>query len=69
MELFSKLMHGGDYNPEQWLDRPDIGCTEPGMVDGLLESPLYGPETNPQSLAAGRTFPAWTQTGLETFCQ
>ena len=25
--LFSKLngfVHGGDYNPEQWLDRPDI---------------------------------------------
>ena len=20
----SGLMHGGDYNPEQWLDRPDI---------------------------------------------
>ena len=24
------IMHGGDYNPEQWLDRPDIleedGC-------------------------------------------
>ena len=19
-----KLLHGGDYNPEQWLDRPDI---------------------------------------------
>lgn len=18
------LLHGGDYNPEQWLDRPDI---------------------------------------------
>ena len=18
------LVHGGDYNPEQWLDRPDI---------------------------------------------
>ena len=25
--LFPKLIgfvHGGDYNPEQWLDRPDI---------------------------------------------
>ena len=21
---FDKLLHGGDYNPEQWLDRPDI---------------------------------------------
>ena len=20
----SGLMHGGDYNPEKWLDRPDI---------------------------------------------
>ena len=20
----SKLLYGGDYNPEQWLDRPDI---------------------------------------------
>lgn len=20
----TKLLHGGDYNPEQWLDRPDI---------------------------------------------
>ena len=19
-----ELLHGGDYNPEQWLDRPDI---------------------------------------------
>ena len=19
-----QLLHGGDYNPEQWLDRPDI---------------------------------------------
>ena len=19
-----KLLHGGDYNPEQWLNRPDI---------------------------------------------
>ena len=19
-----RLLHGGDYNPEQWLDRPDI---------------------------------------------
>ena len=26
-QLFSKLnglVHGGDYNPDQWLDRPDI---------------------------------------------
>ena len=22
--LPAKLLHGGDYNPEQWLDRPDI---------------------------------------------
>lgn len=21
---FTRLLHGGDYNPEQWLDRPDI---------------------------------------------
>lgn len=21
---FGKMLHGGDYNPEQWLDRPDI---------------------------------------------
>ena len=20
----TQLLHGGDYNPEQWLDRPDI---------------------------------------------
>ena len=20
----NRLLHGGDYNPEQWLDRPDI---------------------------------------------
>lgn len=20
----NKLLHGGDYNPEQWLNRPDI---------------------------------------------
>ena len=19
-----QLLHGGDYNPEQWLDRPDV---------------------------------------------
>jgi len=24
LEKFPKLLHGGDYNPEQWLDRPDI---------------------------------------------
>ena len=22
--LSGRLLHGGDYNPEQWLDRPDI---------------------------------------------
>ena len=21
---FGGIIHGGDYNPEQWLDRPDI---------------------------------------------
>ena len=21
---YGHLLHGGDYNPEQWLDRPDI---------------------------------------------
>ena len=21
---FSFFLHGGDYNPDQWLDRPDI---------------------------------------------
>ena len=21
---FGKMIHGGDYNPEQWLDSPDI---------------------------------------------
>ena len=21
---FPKFLHGGDYNPDQWLDRPDI---------------------------------------------
>ena len=21
---FGKLLHGGDYNPEQWLDYPEI---------------------------------------------
>lgn len=20
----NKIIHGGDYNPEQWLDRPDV---------------------------------------------
>ena len=27
IKLFPKadaMLHGGDYNPEQWLDRPDI---------------------------------------------
>ena len=23
-KLPSTLLHGGDYNPDQWLDRPDI---------------------------------------------
>lgn len=23
-ENFGKLLHGGDYNPEQWLDSPEI---------------------------------------------
>lgn len=23
-ELPRTLLHGGDYNPDQWLDRPDI---------------------------------------------
>ena len=23
-KLFTRLWHGGDYNPEQWLDRPEI---------------------------------------------
>ena len=22
--LHGKFLHGGDYNPDQWLDRPDI---------------------------------------------
>ena len=22
--LFGRMLHGGDYNPEQWLDRPEI---------------------------------------------
>ena len=21
---YGHMLHGGDYNPEQWLDRPDI---------------------------------------------
>ncbi len=21
---YGLMLHGGDYNPEQWLDRPDI---------------------------------------------
>ena len=21
---YGRMLHGGDYNPEQWLDRPDI---------------------------------------------
>ena len=21
---YGRYLHGGDYNPEQWLDRPDI---------------------------------------------
>ena len=23
---FGKMIHGGDYNPEQWLDFPEILC-------------------------------------------
>ena len=27
-----KLLHGGDYNPEQWLDRPDILAQDVAMM-------------------------------------
>ena len=23
-KTLNKIIHGGDYNPEQWLDRPDV---------------------------------------------
>ena len=28
----TKLLHGGDYNPEQWLDRPDILAKDVSML-------------------------------------
>ena len=24
MQIFNKLIHGGDYNPDQWLNHPEI---------------------------------------------
>ena len=33
-----KLLHGGDYNPEQWLKRPDILEKD---IDMLEESGKY----------------------------
>ena len=36
------LLHGGDYNPEQWLDRPDIleEARQKGIIDGYVEKPV-----------------------------
>lgn len=31
------MLHGGDYNPDQWLDRPDISAT-PGKHAGINHS-------------------------------
>lgn len=28
-----KLLHGGDYNPEQWLKRPDILAKDIDMLE------------------------------------
>ena len=28
-----KLLHGGDYNPEQWLNRPDILAKDLDMLE------------------------------------
>ena len=30
---FGKMLHGGDYNPEQWLDRPDILDEDIGLMN------------------------------------
>ena len=30
-----KLLHGGDYNPEQWLKRPDILAKDIDIVRGV----------------------------------
>ena len=33
---FGKLLHGGDYNPEQWLDRPDILAKDVELNSGWI---------------------------------
>ena len=30
------LLHGGDYNPDQWLDHPDILAKDVECVHGYL---------------------------------
>ena len=38
---FGKLLHGGDYNPEQWLDYPDgrKACFEIRKVPRISRKP------------------------------
>ena len=31
-----RLLHGGDYNPEQWLDRPDILAQDIELMKNCL---------------------------------
>ena len=66
----SGLIHGCDYNPEQWLDRPDIlekdiemmkeaGINEVtmGVFSWSVLEPEEGEET-PSGLAGGKDEPA-----------
>ena len=33
---FPALLHGGDYNPDQWLDRPDILAEDIRLMKELM---------------------------------
>ena len=40
---FGKLLHGGDYNPEQWLDYPEAGVRvelDGKLFDGTVKGRL-----------------------------
>lgn len=39
---FPHFLHGGDYNPDQWLDRPDILERDVQLKVALLDALPYG---------------------------
>ena len=41
-----KLLHGGDYNPEQWLKRPDILANDIDMLTSSALAFFLGPHWN-----------------------